>query len=171
MESSSPSAGTKDANVINRISNTISRSLEDGGSSIGLTQGEIIFVTLACFVVVIAAIFAIYSVYKKRRQAKSAQRNNSITRPNVMSPAIAMGNGMEHPAADINNSIVSRESIRNKSGYATDEERTRRTTFDSVNSTGGKQMRRASTGSLNVSKQYKVAAINQMRRMTNESDP
>ncbi len=173
METSSLSAGTKDANVINRISNKISRSLEDGGSSIGLTQGEIIFVTLACFVVVIAAIFAVYSVYKKRRQAKSAQRNNSMTRAAVMSPAIAMGNGMEHPPSDINNSMVSRESIRNKSGYATDEERKRRSTLDSVVSNAGKQSRRASTGSagLNVSKQYKVAAINQMRRMTNESDP
>lgn len=169
MESLSLSAGTKDANVINRISSKISRSLEDGGSSIGLTQGEIIFVTLACFVVVIASIFAIYSVYKKRRQAKSAQRNNSITTA-VTSPAIAMGNGMEqYPASDVNNSMVSRESIRHNK----DEERSRRATIESAVSTGGKQSRRASTGSvgLNVSKNYKVAAMNQMRRMTNESEP
>ncbi len=161
--SSSLRAATKDTNVINTVSTTISRSLEDGGSSVGLTQGEIIFVTLACFVVVIASIFAIYSVYKKRRQA-----NKSITAPPaaaVMSPAIAIGYGTEHfPTSDVNNSMVSRESI---------EERNRRATLDSVESTGGKKARRASTGSAgsNVSKQYKVAAINQMRRMSELSEP
>lgn len=177
MESSSLSAATNDANVINTISNKISRSLEDGGSSLGLTQGEIIFVTLACFVVVIASIFALYSVYKKRRQAKSAQQNNSFTTPAVMSPAIAMGNGMEqYPASDVNNSMVFREPIRNEGAYATatGEEKNRRATLDSVVSTGGKKVnRRATTGSvgLNVSKQYKVAAMNQMRRMSDESEP
>mmetsp|Transcript_20848 Transcript_20848/g.32646 ORF Transcript_20848/g.32646 Transcript_20848/m.32646 type:complete len:164 (+) Transcript_20848:165-656(+) len=160
--SSNLRAATKDTNVINTVSTKISRSLEDGGSSVGLTQGEIIFVTLACFVVVIASIFAIYSVYKRRRQA-----NKSITTPPaaVMSPAIAIGNGTEQfPTSDVNNSMVSRESI---------EERNRRATLDSVESAGGKKARRASTGSAgsNVSKQYKVAAINQMRRMSELSEP
>eukprot|EP00984_Skeletonema_dohrnii_P000551 scaffold177_cov113-Skeletonema_dohrnii-CCMP3373.AAC.5 len=169
MVSSSAAAATEDTSAKIIIKN-MSRSLEDGGSSIGLTQGEIIFVTLACFVVVIASIFAIYSMYKKRKQAKSARQNNNITSPAVMSPTITIGNGSDqYPATNVGNSMLSRESIARHNN----EERNRRATVDTVDSTGGKKSRRSSTGSAgsNVSNQYKVAAINQMRRMSDLAEP
>ena len=157
------SVAAANSSVTNTITSNKSRSLQDGGSSVGLTQGEIIFVTLACFVVVIAFIFAIYSVYKKRR---ARQQNNHITTP-TMSPVIAKGNGMDqYPTADVADNI-------NNRGYSTDEERNRRASIESVDSKGGKRSRRSSAGSAgsNVSNQYKVAAINHMRRMSEMSEP
>jgi len=156
------SVAAANTSVTNTITSNKSRSLQDGGSSVGLTQGEIIFVTLACFVVVIAFIFAIYSVYKNRR----ARQNNNITTP-TMSPVIAKGNGMDqYPTADVADNI-------NNRGYSTDEERNRRASIESVDSKGGKRSRRSSAGSAgsNVSNQYKVAAINHMRRMSEMSEP
>ena len=165
MFPSSSAAATEDNSLTNIITNNNSRSLQDGGSSVALTQGEIIFVTLACFVVVAAGIFAIYSVYKKRK----SRQNNNITTPAAISPpVIAKGNGMmDHfPTADVADSI-------NNRGYSTDEERVRRASIESVDSKGVKRSRRRSTGSSgsNVSNQYKVAAMNHMRRMSDLAEP
>lgn len=164
MAPSSSVAATEDNSLTNIITNNNSRSLQDGGSSVALTQGEIIFVTLACFVVVAAGIFAIYSVYKKRK----ARQNNNITTPAAISPpVIAKGNGMDQfPTADVADSI-------NNRGYSTDEERVRRASIESVDSKGVKRSRRRSTGSSgsNVSNQYKVAAMNHMRRMSDLAEP
>ena len=165
MVPSSSVAATEDNSLTNIITNNNSRSLQDGGSSVALTQGEIIFVTLACFVVVAAGIFAIYSVYKKRK----ARQNNNITTPAAISPpVIAKGNGMDQfPKADVADSI-------NNRGYSTDEERVvRRASIESVDSKGVKRSRRRSTGSAgsNVSNQYKVAAMNHMRRMSDYAEP
>ena len=154
--------------------NEVSRSLEDGGSSLGLTQAEIIFVTLACFVVAIASIFTIYTIYTKRRQAASARQNNNVRNSAVLSPVIKLGNGMnQQTQADVGNSMVSRESTRQYSrGNSIEEDRTRRASLDSVDSTGRKQSRRRTTesASSNVSSQYKVAAINHMRRMSDAAE-
>ena len=166
MVPSSYAAATEDNSLTNIVTNDNSRSLQDGGSSVALTQGEIIFVTLACFVVVAAGIFAIYSVYKKRK----ARQNNNITSTTaaISPPVIAKGNGMDQfPKADVADSI-------NNRGYSTDEERVvRRASIESVDSKGVKRSRRRSTGSAgsNVSNQYKVAAMNHMRRMSDYAEP
>ena len=67
----------------------------------------------ACFVVVAAGIFAIYSVYKKRK----ARQNNNITTPAAISPpVIAKGNGMDQfPKADVADSINNRGNSKEAS--------------------------------------------------------
>jgi hypothetical protein len=167
--------------------NIISRSLQDGGSSAGLTQGEIIFVALACFVVVIAAIFAIYTVFMKRRRPEadvktSARQNTTTYSPAENSPVNSSEKGIssnldQYPAPDAGNSMSHESSWRNNRRCSTDSDRNRRrgsmNTVDSTGSSDGKKSRRSSMGSggSNVSNQYKVAAINQMRRMSELSEP
>jgi hypothetical protein len=173
------SAATEGSSAV-QTSNNIS-PLEDGGSSAGLTQGELIFVTLACFVVAIASMFAIYTVYRKRRQPEADQKtstrlNNNITTPAVNSPVISIENGIssekdQYPATNVGNSMSRESSGRNNRRCSTDQDRkNRRGTLDSTGSVKSRRSSMGSTGS-NVSNQYKVAAINQMRRMSEMSEP
>lgn len=156
--------------------------LEDGGSSAGLTQGEIIFVTLACFIVTVAAIFAIYVVHRKRRQRAEDQKNNDaptstqLNLPHVNSTELnEMGKyptaGSSHdtsrgysPTGNHRPTFESEDSRMNR----------RRDSTNAVESQGssGKTSRRSSMGSTgsNVSNQYKVAAMDKMRRMSEVSD-
>lgn len=171
MESSAATDGSATAQTSNNIS-----PLENGGSSAGLTQGEIIFVTLACFIVAIATLFAIYAVYRKRRQTEADQKtstrlNNNITTTTVNSPVISIENGIssemdQYPSTDVGNNMSHESSWRNNQ----DIRQNRRGT---VESTGSVKSRRSSMGSAgsNVSNQYKVAAMNQMRRMSELSEP
>jgi len=56
-----------------KISDVITNSAYNEGGSSGfwmMTQGEIVFVTLACFFVVIVFVSAIYAVYQRRRRNK-----------------------------------------------------------------------------------------------------
>jgi len=110
MESSAATDGSATAQTSNNIS-----PLENGGSSAGLTQGEIIFVTLACFIVAIATLFAIYAVYRKSRQTEADQKtstrlNNNITTTTVNSPVISIENGIssemdQYPSTDVGNNM------------------------------------------------------------------
>lgn len=150
--------------------------LEDGGSSAGLTQGEIVFVTLACFIVAVAAIFAIYVVHRKRRQrTEENQKNNDTpTSTQLNSPPVnstELNEMGKYPTAGSSHDTSRGYSLTGNHFESEDSRMNRRNTAESQGS-GGKTSRRSSMGSTgsNVSNQYKVAAMDKMRLMSELSD-
>ena len=153
--------------------------LEDGGSSAGLTQGEIVFVTLACFIVAVAAVFAIYVVHRKRRQrAEEEQKNNDTpTSTQLNSPPVnstELNEMGKYPTAGSSHDTSRGYSLtgNHRPTFESEDSRmNRRNTVESQGS-GGKTSRRSSMGSAgsNVSNQYKVAAMDKMRLMSEVSD-
>lgn len=156
--------------------------LEDGGSSAGLTQGEIVFVTLACFIVAVAAIFAIYAVHRKRRQrAEENQKNNDTpTSTQLNSPvnSTELNEMGKYPTVGSSHDTSRGYSLtgNHRPTFESEDSRMnrRRDSMNTVESqgSGGKKSRRSSMGSAgsNVSNQYKVAAMDKMRRMSEVSD-
>ena len=158
--------------------------LEDGGSSAGLTQGEIVFVTLTCFIVAVATIFAIYVVHRKRRQrAEENQKNNDTpTSTQLNSPPVnsTVFNEMgKYPTAGSIHDTSRGYSFtgNHRPTFESEDSRMNRRRDNIMNTvesqgSGGKKSRRSSKGSAgsNVSNQYKVAAMDKMRHMSEVSD-
>mmetsp|Transcript_1718 Transcript_1718/g.3670 ORF Transcript_1718/g.3670 Transcript_1718/m.3670 type:complete len:189 (-) Transcript_1718:258-824(-) len=159
---------------------------DDGGSSLQLTQGEIIFATLLSFVVLVAVILGIYVIYMHRRnqlmdQKDAGQRRPSHGQGTVTSCVVDGDTGAidhqvdnaENGNSDRNSSHGpgSRRAIIDSNGSGMKNIRQgnhRRATVDGSGSNGmtlgGESSRRASisSGAPTVPSHYKLAAIEHM---------
>lgn len=161
----------------------------DGGSSKQFTQGEIIFATLLSFVVLIAVILAIYAVYIHRKNPlidlKDAdQRRPSHGEGTEISCVVGCDAGaIDHHVDDAENGSdrnfhhgpgSRRGSMESNGSDVKKSRQVRRSSTDGSygmipQQQGVESGRRASMGALggpNVSRQYKLAAIQHMNQIS-----
>eukprot|EP00581_Thalassiosira_minuscula_P016634 CAMPEP_0183725170 /NCGR_PEP_ID=MMETSP0737-20130205/19665_1 /TAXON_ID=385413 /ORGANISM="Thalassiosira miniscula, Strain CCMP1093" /LENGTH=177 /DNA_ID=CAMNT_0025956017 /DNA_START=166 /DNA_END=699 /DNA_ORIENTATION=+ len=156
-----------------------SSDLGHGGSSVPLTQGEIIFVTIMSFVVVLAIALGAYAVCRHRRKKQMPEKEEIKRRASEGQGTDILvdleGSGsMDQEGGDI--PLVKFQDIRRASadsnGNDTKSNRERRATIESEGSnrlsSSGRAPRRPSqcTIGTNVSMNYKAAAIEHMNAIT-----
>ena len=161
-------------------------SVYDGDSSGSwwtLTQGDVVFVTLACFVIVSVAIFAAYAAYRRNRRNIDYFDDDDLPRDYremdcnytnynnlIEDKKFMMSEEVEQPNLFSSHAIVDAGNERGRRSSSSWRDSRRR----SVDSAGSRRSCRSlgshpdlfgSMGS-NVSNQYKLAAIDHMRQVS-----
>mmetsp|Transcript_20890 Transcript_20890/g.37469 ORF Transcript_20890/g.37469 Transcript_20890/m.37469 type:complete len:185 (+) Transcript_20890:3-557(+) len=157
---------------------TSPRNPSDGGTSKHFTQGEIVFVTLVSFIILLALVMGTYTCWRHRRK-----KNSQTTNPNNNGQGgddIEMDMEISGASHDEKVKIITREFLlppenRNRNNnsptprrIASTDSHRRRSTVESDGSNGDKRKRRMShsSGTSSVSSQYKLAAIEHMNQIS-----
>lgn len=153
-----------------------------GGSSMQLTQGEIVFATLLSFVVLVAIVLALYTYYIHRKPKQPMDATGTEISCIVDCDANAKdeadnvrgvnGFGRRRSSMESGSTDIRRGSMDDNDGFG-NRGGPRRTTTDSIGINGARgngteSDRRASCSALgpNVSRQYKQAAIEHMNQIS-----
>mmetsp|Transcript_9849 Transcript_9849/g.20821 ORF Transcript_9849/g.20821 Transcript_9849/m.20821 type:complete len:184 (-) Transcript_9849:70-621(-) len=157
---------------------TSPRNPTDGGTSMHFTQGEIVFLTLLSFIVLLALVMGTYTYWRHRRK-----KNRQATNPNDNGRGgadIEMNMETFGASHDEKVKIITQEcSLPPENGKnnnistsrrsaSMDSHNRRRSTVESDGSIGDKRKRRMSdrSGTSSVSSHYKLAAIEHMNQIS-----